>query len=247
MPIVYFDVEFVSSIDIASQVRQFRFKLIEQTPFDYIAGQFITLHLPWQSNKIQRSYSIALPPKADLGVIEFAMSYIADGRASDLLFHLKPGTRLKCSGPFGRLILPKRLPSHCQRYLLIATGTGVTPYHAMTHDIAQHLQTHPNVSFHLLFGCRTQSEVLYESVFLALKKKFLNFNYTVSFSRQYSGLAPHQKTGYVQDHLNSLALHPDHDLIYLCGNPKMIDAAFQILKEKSFNHRSVKREKYISK
>ena len=43
-----------------------------------------------------------------------------------------------------------------------------------------------------------------------------------------------------------LALHPEEDMIYLCGNPSMIDDAYTYLKNQQFNIQQIIREKYIS-
>ena len=48
------------------------------------------------------------------------------GAATDLLGNLAEGGRIRASGPYGRFCLMDNDANH--RYLLVATGTGVTPY-----------------------------------------------------------------------------------------------------------------------
>jgi NAD(P)H-flavin reductase len=43
-----------------------------------------------------------------------------------------------------------------------------------------------------------------------------------------------------------LSLNPDEDIVYLCGNPGMIDESFAYLKDKGFALQRIIREKYIS-
>ncbi len=50
----------------------------------------------------------------------------------------------------------------------------------------------------------------------------------------------------MQHVLKTYKLKSENDLIYLCGNPGMIDDAFQYLQEQGFAVQSIRREKYIS-
>jgi NAD(P)H-flavin reductase len=43
-----------------------------------------------------------------------------------------------------------------------------------------------------------------------------------------------------------LDLDPENDIAYLCGNPDMIDQAFDRLTQKGFSPKNIRREKYIS-
>ena len=56
----------------------------------------------------------------------------------------------------------------------------------------------------------------------------------------------HEYKGYVQHAFPDLTLNPQEDIVYLCGNPSMIDDAFTYLKDTGFTMQQVIREKYIS-
>ena len=43
-----------------------------------------------------------------------------------------------------------------------------------------------------------------------------------------------------------LDLNPETDVVYICGNPNMIDQSFEMLTNAGFDIKSVRREKYIS-
>ena len=70
--------------------------------------------------------------------------------------------------------------------------------------------------------------------------------FRICLSRQQDNLKSDEFTGYVQNQFNSLALNPESDVIYLCGNPNMIDSAFLKLTNIGFKMASIRREKYIS-
>lgn len=225
-------------------VKHFVFNLPESSLFNYLPGQFITIHFEHEGKKLRRSYSIANSP-AHNNRIEFAAGYVEQGPGSAFLFNLNPGDVVEMSGPFGRLILKDHDPS---RYILVATSTGITPYRAMIPALKQRIDKNPNLQIAILLGVQTHDDILYQDDFLALANHSPRIAFYVHLSRESSDALPHphQRTGYVQQSFAALGASPERDLVYLCGNPAMIDDAFAQLKERGFNTQSVIREKYIS-
>ncbi|VAW47335.1 Phenol hydroxylase, partial [hydrothermal vent metagenome] len=112
------------------------FKVDSEQPFVVIAGQFLRLHFT-QNDGLEtfRSYSIAniFPAeKSTLDTIEVAVSWVAGGLATGKLSNMVVSESMEATGPYGRFCL---LPDRHERYFLIATGTGVTPYRAMLKEI----------------------------------------------------------------------------------------------------------------
>jgi NAD(P)H-flavin reductase len=133
-----------------------------------------------------------------------------------------------------------------QRYLLIATGTGVTPYRAMLPQIRTLIHRR-GCSFVLLYGARSETELLYGEEFEAFAREHPGFTFHPCFSRgARPDPRPHDRQGYVQSVLAELEPNEEHDIAYLCGNPDMVDAAFADLKERGLSVRQIRREKYIS-
>ena len=86
------------------------------------------------------------------------------------------------SGPFGRFCL---MPADAnQRYLLIGTGTGVTPYRAMLPQLDALIRER-GIQVVLLFGARTPVELLYGDEFRAFADKHpQHFRFVPCFSRE---------------------------------------------------------------
>ena len=227
---------------LSSTVRHFSFRSPEA--FNYVPGQFITMHFEHQGKTLRRSYSIANVPTNN-NCIEFAANHVEDGPGTKILFDLKPGDQINVNGPFGRLILKDLMP---KRYILIATGTGVTPYRAMREALQQRLNENPELHVTLLLGVQTCADILYEAEFLAWSQESPRFNWNAYVSREAksTNLALHQKFGRVNLAYDQLDLNPENDLIYLCGNPAMIDDSFEYLKQHGFSTQQIIREKYIS-
>lgn len=215
----------------------------DKQAFTFIPGQFITIHFTHEDKVVRRSYSVAtIPGETDL--VEIAVSYVAEGLASEYLFHLQLEDQVEATGPFGRLILTAEQP---QRYLLIATGTGVTPYRAMLPELLKRLAEQSTLEVSILLGVRTRADLLYAEDFLAASQKNPRLQFHVCYSREFLEHAEgFEKQGYVSHLIKELNVNPQQDLVYLCGNPNMIDEVFAYLKEQGFATESIRREKYIS-
>lgn len=229
--------------NITPNVRLFRFICEDGQKISYAPGQFITVHFDHEGKKLHRSYSIANPPQ-EPEVIEFAAAYFAGGPGTQFLFNLKVGDKVETTGPFGRLILRDEQP---QRYILIATGTGITPYRTMLPDLHQRLQKFPHLEVHVLLGVQRRQDLLFGDEFVAFAAQHPRAHFYACFSREDSlDDKPHERLGYVQETLTTLQPNPAGDIIYLCGNPAMIDVVFAQLKDAQFDPQQVRREKYIS-
>lgn len=244
MQLNLFPITLVESYMISPKVKHFVFRADITPAFHYLPGQFITIHFERDGKNLKRSYSIANPPEEN-NRIEFAAGYAEDGPGTELLFNLKPGDSIMVNGPFGRLILKDELPG---RYILVATSTGVTPYRAMINELKNRLGHNPSLRVVIMLGVQTPEEILYEWEFTELASAFPQ---QVTFRAQLSrtdaaDLSVNQFSGYVQQAFSDLALKSDEDVVYLCGNPGMIDASFEDLKERGFTSQQIVREKYIS-
>jgi ferredoxin-NADP reductase len=222
------------------------FAVDSEQPFVVIAGQFLRLHFT-QDDGLEtfRSYSVASifpEEKTTLEQIDIAVSWVAGGLATEKLSHMQIGDSMDATGPYGRFCL---LPDRHDRYFLIATGTGVTPYRAMLKEIELRLAA--GSEFYVVMGAQDESGLLYESDFVALEQRHNNFHYVPCLSRRDRAKpGPNDQSGYVQSYLAQHEFDADNDIAYLCGNPNMVDEAFNLLKEKGLPVPLIKREKYIS-
>ncbi len=243
MAIQTFPVILEDAFMLSAKVKHFVFKAENIPAFNYIAGQFITIHFTVNDKLLKRSYSIANVPEQN-NRIEFAAGYFPGGPGTELLYNLKPGDQITLSGPYGRLILKEETP---KRYIFIATSTGITPYRAMLTVLQERLALNPNLEIVILEGVQKREEVLYYDEFLAFANQNPQVRFYALLSREEgNNLAAHEKIGYVQHALPELNLNPANDLVYICGNPSMIDETFDYLKERGFELPQIIREKYIS-
>lgn len=224
-------------------------KLESGEKFNFIPGQFITFLFKNSEGLIKRrSYSIA-SQTSPADFIEIAVSYVPNGLASEILFNLKEGEVLNALGPVGKLIIQEHELN--KRHILIGTGTGIAPYRAMLNNLGSQIEQDPNFKIVMLFGAQYAQDLLYLEDFLDFQKKYSNnFIFRAQLSREKLGerrdLESYAHQGYVQAAFDDLSLNPSSDLIFLCGNPNMIDSAFMDLQLRGFESKYIKREKYIS-
>lgn len=252
MAIVHFPLKLTGRRMVAPTVAHLTFVRDDGQPLDYIPGQFIQVHFQYaDGTPARRSYSLATRHDHAMGpgdAVEIAVSYVPGGAATALFEGLPIGGHVQASGPFGRFCLMPRDAN--RRYLLIGTGTGITPYRAMLPQLAAQMAQR-DLEVVLLQGARNPDELLYGDEFRAFAQAHPRFRYLPCFSRALpaDGTAHAHadvRHGYVQNALPGLAPDPQADIAYLCGNPDMVDACFEALKAAGLPIPQIRREKYVS-
>ena len=233
---------------LAPSVRHLDFVRDDGLPLDFVPGQFIQVHFNLADGApSKRSYSLATIHDHALGPgesVQIAVSYVPGGAATALFAALDEGQQIQASGPYGRFCLGAA--DQNRRYLLIGTGTGVTPYRAMLPQLAQ-LMAARELDVVLLFGARTPEELIYGEDFAAFAAAHPRFRFVPCFSRELPEAAHVDvRRGYVQQALAEFAPDPATDIAYLCGNPNMVDSAFEVLKAAGLPISAIRREKYVS-
>lgn len=235
-----FNLELIESTRLASNTIGLVFRV--ENPPAFEAGQFVSLLFYHNGETLKRSYSIASSPEklANEGLLEIAIGLVPNGAASECFSHAKPSDTFQMTGPFGVLTLPKEIP---ERLILIGTGTGVAPYRSMLPQLRTLVEQGQKV--HILMGARQREDLFYQQDFQALANASTEVCFESCLSREEDVKAARgEYKGYVQDRLCELTPTPGQDLVYLCGNPGMIDDNVKYLSDIGFGPRQIKREKY---
>lgn len=228
----------VKQVDqVTPNTRRYLVTLPETPDFTFLPGQFVTLDLPIDErrNKRWRSYSIASMPDG-ANTIELLIVALDGGKATGYIFEeIKVGSQLTLRGAQGVFVLPQNLS---KELFLICTGTGIAPFRSMMQYIAHH-----NVPFHkinLIFGTRTQEDLLYADEMRALEKKLPGFRYLPTLSREtWDG-----PTGYVHNIYEQLCTERQPATFMLCGWRKMIDEAKERILAMGYDKKDVESEVY---
>jgi ferredoxin-NADP reductase len=210
----------------------------------YVPGQFFSLHFPYEGKEKARSYSVVnrISNIRENTEFRFAISAVPNGAASQYFFNASPGDAIKMGGPFGNLILP---PSDPKRYLLIATGTGVSPYRSMMPILEQRMRENPKLQITLIMGTTSREELIYGDEFITAAEDYPGFNFYACYSREMPDRPKScEHSGHVQELFDQITPDNNNDLVYLCGNPAMIDDSVRYFDAKHFAPSLVKQEKY---
>jgi len=241
------ELEVLDTALIAPDTLRLGLARVDGAPVRYEPGHFCNLAIPGPQGEVWRSYSLATPLRSGEARdrIEVVAAAVPGGLATEYLFARRPGDRLRASGPFGRLLLPAEDPEH---YLLMGTGTGLAPYRAMLPELERRAAGRA-LRVTVVMGVRSPAAALYLDEFRGfVARDPQHRRLRVRYSRVLPDApAPDEAAGYVQESLPALGLLPATTLVYLCGNPGMIDAAAGWLDAAEFPRRRVVREKYQSR
>lgn len=222
---------------VAPATRRYFIELPSVARFDFKPGQFVTLDLPihTQRNRRWRSYSIASAPDGT-NVIELVIVLVEGGAGSTYLFdQVTEGSELTLRGPHGVFVLPENTGDDI---LLICTGTGIAPFRSMAAHLATHPKPHPAI--HLIFGCCTQSDMLYRDELEHLARTVPQFYYHPTLSREdWSG-----RKGHVHAIYEELCAGRQPAQFMLCGWKAMVDEAKHRILDMGYEKKYVHLELY---
>ena len=222
---------------LSPTVKEFSLRWMDSSGFDFTPGQFVMLDLPIGGVFSARSYSLASAPQGD-GAFKLCIVQKPGGAGTDYLFNeVKPGSILACSAAQGSFVLAEPLPT---TLVFICTGTGVAPFRAMLQSLFKQ-DDFPNAEIHLIFGCRTKSDLLYYDEFKEWETKNRQFFYHPVLSREpeWNGYK-----GYVHQVYQQKFLGLSEVIFYLCGWSNMVREAKNNLKQLGYHRRQIKFELY---
>ena len=210
-----------------------RFVIKPDEKFIYKPGQFVQIKI----NDLVRSYSIA-SYNSSHNTFELLIVKLDGGQMTEYLFqNAKEDDKLEIKGPLGKFVLPGEIDGDL---VFICTGTGLAPFRSILQSISLKNISHQKI--YLIFGTRTQRDILCHEEMLNFKKSINYFNYIPVLSREkWDG-----ETGYVHDQYLKLVKdnHLENPTFYLCGWRDMIKEARLNLKEQGFDSKKIKLEIY---
>ncbi|MGP9805439.1 2Fe-2S iron-sulfur cluster-binding protein [Paracoccus sp. NSM] len=101
-------------------------------PFEFLAGQFLTLELPLPGGTIHRTYTISSSPTRPKSLTITIKAQPGSIGTRWIIDNLRPGMKLRAKGPAGRFT-STHFPA--RKYLFISAGSGITPMMSMTTEI----------------------------------------------------------------------------------------------------------------
>ena len=181
---------------------------------------------PAEGNIITLNVRIATPPM-DRATHKWLP--VSPGISSSYIFSLKPGDKVRMSGPYGDF----HIQDTDAEMLYIGGGAGMAPLRAQILHLFRTLHTGRKVSY--WYGARSKKEIFYEEDFREIEKQFPNFSFHIALSDPqpednwtgYVGFI-HQVIydNYLKDHDA-----PEDIEYYMCGPGPMANAVKEMLED----------------
>jgi NAD(P)H-flavin reductase/ferredoxin len=223
--------------DLKEDVKEYIIKLIEPEKMNLTSGQFILIKI---DDLLSRAYTISSVNKngTEIGI---TVKKLEDGYGTNKLFgNFKQGDTVEIKGPMGKAL---RIDHKKKKLLFVANGIGITPFAAAAQNL---LEYRDNYNFTgeitLLYGVRYQKDLIYDDLFTRLSRKYSNFHYYKTLSREDSSVA---RKGYVTNILREINIDKD-TTAYICGTKAMADDVKNILIEKGIPQEAISYEDFAA-
>ena len=236
MPVAKYKTSVTEVIHETPTVVLIKLKFEDGVSFTFKSGQYVHIILENNGKLIYKPYSISSSPQ-EKDFIELCVKKVEGGFVSNYLYNLKAGDSLNIMGPIGIFILKEPLP---KEIFFVATGSGISAPYSMICDL---LNRGIRVKMSLVFGNRTEDEIIYRKQLEKLEKKNSNFKYYNILSRPVNGWKGPK--GHVQDVLNDLVKNKDNSEVYICGVQAMVDDVNKWSLEFGLSKEKIHFEKYV--
>lgn len=151
-------------------------RVIDDEPFDHDPGQFVGVEMHVEDLGYARSPYCILSPPTDDGRFELIVRVVRNGPVSRYLGSCEPGEVIAFRGPTGRSMVPH---DDGRALVLMATGVGIGPLHAL----ADHLLRHGfEQRITLFWGLRLADDIFLTDELDALARQYPNFSYRITLS-----------------------------------------------------------------
>ncbi len=211
---------------------------LENESFEFYAGQYVILEVPYKDKVLKRAYSIASPPTVK-DRIELTVKRIKGGKASVYLTSaVKEGDVFSFTGPYGKFYWTEEMGKNL---VLIGAGSGIVPLMSILRYIKDKRLRDTEV---ILLGSFTSyEEIIYRKELFNMGRR-AKVNVILTLTRE---IPPFWK-GYVGRFNKSILLRELSKLVnflyYICGPPAFVNTVKEILQNAGVPATSIKVEKY---
>jgi NADH oxidoreductase Hcr len=215
-------------IDETADSATFEFKKLDDSLFDYKAGQFLTFEVDVAGELEYRAYSLSSTPSQPESV-SVTIKRVPDGKVSNyLLDHLQTGIALPAMAPAGEFTLEDNPTT--PELLLMSAGRGITPCMSIARWL---LDTKQQVNIHFIYSARSEADVIMAESLNALDEQYKNFRLTRI-------LEATDNTDDIQGMLDLAifkTLVPDRNgrTIFTCGPTPYMEAVEHIAEQSDFD------------
>jgi len=187
-------------------------------------GQFLTFEFVIDGKTVPRSYSICSSP-VQKNYIEITPKRLESGHVSRFLNdRATTGLTVRARGPYGQFFFDE---AKHPRIVLLAGGSGITPFRAMLRYIDDR-----NVPVHatLIYCVRAEHDLFFKDEFASLHNRLPRFRYAPVISNattEWQGWRGHLRREILDREVEKLL----DSTFFLCGPPAFMEHARALLQE----------------
>jgi NADH oxidoreductase Hcr len=228
----------IKRIDQTADASTFEFEHLDQTPFKFQAGQFLTFEINHYNKLLYRAYSICSSPMKPNSVT-VAIKRVPGGKISNyLLDNLQAGHALPAMSPAGKFT--QEANKTTKHLLLMSAGSGITPCLAIAQDsLDKSLET----NIHFIHSARKNDDVIMASLLTELAEKNDNFRLTLILENTDD---PVYFQGRIDTHMFK-QLVPDNrkHTIFICGPSLYMKSVEEIVTTVGFDMNYFHKESFV--
>lgn len=233
------------------------FNIIRETPkavtlvfekpaigFDYQSGQYLTLKTSIDGKEVQRPYSLCSMPDED--ILKVTIKETEDGYFSKYANQkLKKGDEIEIMPPGGSFTYE---PKSAKNILCVAGGSGITPIYSIINNA---LSNDPNSFVYLIYGNRSENDIIFKKDIDSLKQSFgdrLSIVHVLSDENDssFTNYNGYLNEGLLSELQTELISFQKVDAFYLCGPEPMIDVVEQALGSHSIPKENINKELFTA-
>jgi glycine betaine catabolism B len=157
----------------------FRLGRLDGRPFDYLAGQYITISAEINGQNYKRSYSLASTPTRP-GYLELTVKRDPNGGVVSnwLNDSLKVGDTLDIKGPFGKFTCAR---AASPKILFLAAGSGIVPIMSMLRWLTD---TQACADVAILLSFRTRYDIIFSDELNMIATRHSNIKLHITLTKE---------------------------------------------------------------
>ena len=211
-----------------------------ELPFRHLPGQYLTLMLTIDGERVNRSYTIASSP-TQRSYCELTVKRNPKGRVSRHLHDtLREGVAVQLSAPAGRFVFTG---VESAAVLLLAGGVGITPLMAIVRYLTDSAWSG---QIYLIFSTRQRQDVIFAGELEGLQRRFPNLHACVTLSgagdASWAGDRGRISRALIERFVPNVTELP----AYLCGPEPMMAETRRLLLDLGMPEARIKTEAFVS-
>ncbi|MEN9328489.1 MAG: hypothetical protein RI947_1297 [Candidatus Parcubacteria bacterium] len=231
----------LSKKQLTDDVYIFTFAADPLEPLQFVAGQYLILHVPQAgADTARRLYSI-VSAAYEPSTFDLIVQVFPNGVASQYLLNITEKDTVLFQGPAGIFTL-KNTPHDM---VFFATGTGYAPMHSMIHDLFKN--NFPG-TIHLYWGFSTLKDVYYYEILTQMAADHPNFKFHICLTREANMpdlkyFARGRITAVWENTLYAKSNEAIYDY-YICSGRETVESLKQYLLSKGISKEYIHSEKF---